>query len=172
MGATGRRGDAEGTLQVRHYLADRLPHVMEFRGTAGTVGRIADREEGIDPVFAGFGEDFPYLAGVEVPDPHVGQPGVRGREHQVRQDDGGVGFRRVDAVAFAYPGLFVPASDDQDKRRAVAGVDRPEPGEGFLAPDGPDPGGLEIARRRGQPPGFKDHVQLGVGDGVLGEGVA
>ena len=122
-------------------------------------------------MFTRFREDFPDFAGVEVPDPHVGQAGVRGRKHQVGKDDGGIGFGGIHAVAFADPGFFVPAADNQHHRGSVAGMDGPQPGQRFLALDHPDAGGLEILGGRGHAAGVQDHLQLGFRNGIGAEGV-
>ena len=145
---------------------------MALGGLAFAGGGVADGEHAVHAVVPGFRKDFPDLGRVEIPDPHVCEAGVRGREHQVRQDDGGIGLRRIHPVARADPGFLVAAAHDEDHRRAVAVVDRPEFRQGFFAFHHPDTHGLAVCGGRGQAAGFQDHLQFGGGHGIMVECVA
>ena len=160
------------TLEECHQFFNGFPVLVEFRGPAFSIGRVTDGKEGIDAVILRLGKGLPHQAGVEIPDPHVREARIRSREHQVGEHDGGVGLGGIDAVAFADPGFLVPAADDEDYRRPVAGMYLPEAGKGLLALDDPDAYRLAVLGRRSHAAGFQDHLQFGLGDGIIGEGVA
>ena len=119
-----------------------------------------------------FGKGLADLAGIEIPYPHVRQPHVRGCQHQVGQDYGGVCLGRVYSITLTHPGLLVTAAHDQDYRGIVARMDRTQAGQGLLALDNPDSGRLTVAGGRSQAACLKNHVQLGVRDRIAAERVA
>ena len=133
---------------------------------------MADGQHAVDAVIPRLRKDFPDLAGVEVPDPHVGEPRIRGGEHQVGEDDGGVGLGRIDSVVRTHPGFLVAAADDQDYRRAIARMHLVQPGKRLFALDHPDADRLHVLGRGSHPAGLQDHFQLGCRYGVMVEGMA
>ena len=133
---------------------------MKFSGISCSFCGMADCEEGVDAVTLGFGKGFAHLAGIEVPYPHIGKARIRCRKHKMGKEDGGVCLGGIHAVAFTYPGLFIAAAHDKHNGSAVAGVNRVEARQGFLALDNLDTGGLVVPRRRSQAPGLKDHLKF------------
>lgn len=168
----GKVFDRRGVLKLNHEILERLALGVAFGGLAFGGGRVAEGEQAIDAVLARLGKDFPDLGGVEVPDPHVREAGVRGRKHEVRQDDGSIGLRCIHPVTGADPGFLVAAAYDKDHGRTITVVDRPELCKGLFAFHHPDAHRLTVRGGRGQAAGFQDHLQLGGGYGIVVERVA
>ena len=125
-------------------------------------------KEGIDAVTLGFRKGLTHLAWIEIPNPHICKAGIRCRKHKMGKEDGGICLGSIHAVAFTHPGLFIAAANDKHHRGAVAGVNGVETGQGFLALDNPDAGGLVVPGRWSQAPCFKDHLKLNInGKGMI-----
>ena len=123
---------------------------------------MTDRKKGVYAMFLGFREGFTYLARVEIPDPHVGQPRIRCRQHQVGEDYGGICLRRYHSVTRTDPCFLVTAAHDKDDGSVVAGMYGSKACERILALHDPDPCRLAVVGGRGEAAGFQNHFQLGL----------
>ncbi len=129
--------------------------MMKLRGLAGIRLRMTDGKQGVHPVFLQLRKSLPDLGRIEIPYPHVGEPHVCGRQHQVGKNYGRVGLGGVDPVTLPDPGLLVATAHDKDDRGVVAGMHSSEPGQSVLALDDPNPSRLAVPRGGGHAAGLK-----------------